>query len=387
MGFLMLSIPGKIPIRIYPFFWFLIAIIGWTSSGGSLLHTAIWAVVILYSVLIHEYGHALTALAFGQEAHIELVGLGGVTHREGPKLKPWQEFIIILDGPLAGVLLLLVAYAILLFFGEKLSSTMLYALEITVYANIFWTVVNLLPIHPLDGGRLFSIILESLFGVRGLKIALFLSGIFAIAISILFFYTGIYLGGALFILLAFESYRAWKSSMAVSEKDQDDSLQELLKQAELDLHQGKETAGREKLDLIRETAGQGVIYNKATEYLAGVLINQGLFREAYALLTPIEKKLSPEALRLYHLAAYKSGSLKDAVVIGDKAYQNYPSYQVAIINAFCYGLLGEARPAIGWLQRAVTDGLPNVKAILTKQEFDNIRSTSPFQEFVQKHTW
>ena len=41
--------------------------IGWLNSA-LILGTAIWAVVILVSVLIHEYGHALTAFVFGQES-------------------------------------------------------------------------------------------------------------------------------------------------------------------------------------------------------------------------------------------------------------------------------------------------------------------------------
>ncbi|MCE2982169.1 MAG: M50 family metallopeptidase, partial [Parachlamydia sp.] len=97
----MIYIPGKIPIRIFPFFWLLIVMIGWLNTQ-SIPETAIWAAVIFISVLIHEFGHALTAVAFGQEAEISLVGLGGLTKREGPTLAKWKDFIIVLNGPLAG---------------------------------------------------------------------------------------------------------------------------------------------------------------------------------------------------------------------------------------------------------------------------------------------
>ena len=72
----MLSFFSKIPIKIYPFFWILAIGIGWLNSM-TLMGTAIWTVVIIISVVVHEYGHALTAMAFGQTAVIQLVGLGG----------------------------------------------------------------------------------------------------------------------------------------------------------------------------------------------------------------------------------------------------------------------------------------------------------------------
>lgn len=381
----MLSIPGKIPIRIFPFFWILIAIIGWISSGGTIQGTAIWAFVILFSVLIHEFGHALTALAFGQEAHIDLVGLGGVTHRNGPKLKLWQEFLIVLDGPLAGVVLLCAAYFIWNQYGNSLPASVNYALNITVYANIFWTVINLLPVHPLDGGRLFSIILESILGVRGVKIALFLSSLVGLLMSILFFYLQFFLGGALFLMLAFESYRAWQGSLAISDKDEDQALKQLLDNGKEYFKHGRLDDAQRNFEEIRDASSSGVIYNTATELLAVLLQKQGLYREAYAILGPISKKISPESLRVYQQVAYQSGAWQEATKIGERAYQTFPTYDIALINAFSYGLLGEARPAIGWLQRALSDGLPNIKAILSKQEFDKIRSSSPFIEFVQKN--
>jgi hypothetical protein len=50
----------------------------------------------------------------------------------------------------------------------------------------------------------------------------------------------------------------------------------------------------------------------------------------------------------------------------------------------CYSILGQVRPALGWLQRAINDGLPNIRAILTKKEFDNIRQTPQFRSFFEE---
>lgn len=376
----MITIPGKIPIRIFPFFWILIIFIGWISSG-TVLGTMIWAAVILLSVLIHEYGHALTALAFGQRAHIELVALGGVTHRTGGKpLKLWQEFIVILNGPLAGLLLCLAAFGLQKVLGfTKVTTPLEYAIEITIIANLFWTVVNLLPIFPLDGGHLLRIILEALFGVKGLKFAFLLSSLLALLAGIFFFLHESFLAGSLFLLLAYESYRTWKTSLVMTEKDQDTDLQQSLKHAEHELKSGNIDKAKQDLEEIRSTTAKGALYINATEDLAEILHSQGKFQEIYNALKPIENKLSASALQLLHEAAYKIGALQEAVSLGNRVYQVNPSYDTALINALSYALLGEVHPSVGWLQRAISDGLPNAGVILKKEEFAKIKNDPSFQ--------
>lgn len=376
----MISIPGTIPIRIHPIFWFLIGIIGWLNSG-TMLGTMIWAIVILISVLVHEYGHALTALAFGQTARIELIGLGGVTYRKGGPLKLWQEFIIVLNGPLAGLLLCIAAYFIKQTLGKNSSILLRDTITITVYANLFWTIINLLPIHPLDGGHLLTIILESIFGIRGVKMALLFSSILALFVGLFFFTLQAILAGSLFLLLAFESYRAWKSSLVMSTQDRDEELQKQLKLAQK--NDNKEEAIRQ-LEDIRSKSQKGFIFLTATEHLGNLLYQQGNTQKAYELLHSIQKELSPESLKILHKLAYQKGALREAVSVGEDLYQTYPTYDTAIINAFCYSLLGEVNPAVGWLKRAIADGLPNLKVVLSKEAFDPIRNTPAFLDLSKK---
>src|SRR3972149_11388238 len=108
MGMMMIRIPGKIPIIIHPTFFIIAALIGYINSF-SLIGTLIWIGIILVSVIIHEFGHALTALIFGQKPRIELVALGGLTYHEGGGLPYWKQFIIVFDGPLFGFFLFIFA--------------------------------------------------------------------------------------------------------------------------------------------------------------------------------------------------------------------------------------------------------------------------------------
>lgn len=376
----MISIPGKIPIRISPFFWLLAIVIGGLSSDFNLLQTALWVVVILFSVLLHEYGHALTALAFGQTARIELVPLGGVTYREGKKLKPWQDFIVVLNGPLVGFLIFILASIAVASLGTpRTINAFTYTLLITQVANLYWTILNLIPVHPLDGGRLLSIVLEGLFGVRGFRFSFLLSSLIGVAIGILFFIEGNLLAGSLFLMLAFEGYRSWESSQHMAPQDQDTALQQSLKGAEESIKQGKVEDAQARLIQLRNETKEGMLYVTATEDLASLLFKKGSVKEAYEMLKPLHDHLSLEALQLLHYLASLNQDWQETIKLGNAAYQANPNYKTALANAVAHAMLQEERPAIGWLQRAIDDGLPNIKQTLSKPEFDHLRLNPAFR--------
>jgi stage IV sporulation protein FB len=390
----MISIPGKIPLRIFPFFWLLALFIGWMNSftdtasvGSALIKTGVWVIIITISVIVHEYGHALSALAFGQSAKIDLVGFGGETSRRGPKLKLWQEFVIVICGPLFGLALAFISLLILLKLDNNLPiSLWLYALNITFYVNVFWTIVNLLPVQPLDGGRLLGIILEGLFGVKGIKIAHFVSIIFAAVVGLFFFSMHAVIAGSIFLILAFESYRSWKSTRSMREEDQDQGIQDLFKAAENSLNGGREEEAYGKLTEVREKTKSGVFYNLATYYQAIILNERGEFKKAYEMLKPLKNQLDAAAWPLLQKLAYRNHDSDEAIQLGNKLFGETPSYEIAFINALCYAEKNEAKPAVGWLESAVRHGMPHVLAMLSKSEFDDIRKTPIFQEFKKKNS-
>ena len=69
-----------VPVRISGLFWVGTALIGWgvcrSFARGDqrelLLYLAIWTAVVLFSILVHELGHALMYRRFGQDARIVL---------------------------------------------------------------------------------------------------------------------------------------------------------------------------------------------------------------------------------------------------------------------------------------------------------------------------
>jgi stage IV sporulation protein FB len=380
----MITIPGRIPISIHPLFWMLIIAIGWLNSL-SITGTLIWAVVISISVLVHEFGHALTAIAFGQKAKIDLVGMGGLTTRSGKTLKYWQEFFVILNGPLAGIALYFFAF----YMRQGISDTqqmrlLLMVLNITIVVNLFWTLLNLLPIQPLDGGRLFSIIMEKLFGLRGVKIALFLSMCLAGGLGLLFFYFNNLFGGSIFFIFMYESYRNWNSSLVLTEQDSNSQLQELLKEADEDLKVGRTQTAFDKFQKLRDEGQKGILYLTATERMATILNAEGKYQQAYELLKDNIKKLDAESLRLLQQLSYHLGYFLEASDVGQRLYQMQPNFETAFINALCSARQNDKQSTLGWLQSAIREGLPNWQGLLRKTEFDFIREDTHFQNLLKK---
>lgn len=376
----MISFNAIVPVRIHPIFWGLALLLGWLNSE-SIPGTMIWAVVIFISVLFHEYGHALTALAFGQTAEISLMGFGGVTQRHGPKLKLWQEFLIVLAGPLAGFLLCLLVFAVRMYIQPGVSEYLIYGLTIAIYINLFWTVVNLLPVLPLDGGHLMRIVMEGIFGFKGYRIAMFLSMLAAIAIGILFFIVQFMIAGALFLMFAFECYRNWSNAKVMTENDRDSDLQDLLGDAEKALEEGDLNTALQQLQTVRSKTQKGLIYQEATEDIAKILTRQGHFKEAYDILLPIEKTLGADMIPLMHQLAFRVRDLPTVVRLADVTYQEAPTIETAVMNSMAYAVLLKATPAAGWLQCAVNLGLENIDSILLRPEFDLVRNTQEFEKF------
>lgn len=380
----MIKFGRAIPIIIHPIFWLTAAIIGWMNSW-SLLGTVLWMGIILVSLLVHEFGHALSAKAFGQTAHIELVALGGFTYHDGKKLKRWQDFIVVLMGPLASILLAVGAFFLRSILGP-VAPLITYTLTIFVFINIFWTVVNLLPIMPLDGGQLLRIVMEGLFGHKGLKFSLILGIVLSLGVGIASFIFGYFLIGAIMLLLAFESFATWNQVKGMTYQDRDEGVQKLLEEAQEALRLGQFDHAKEKLEMLRDKSKEGLIYDAASEQLAFIHEKEGHLDKSYELLKPILKHLSISGQCLLQRAAYHNKDYQLALNIGSKCFQQVQSHDVAFLNALASAHLKEIRPCIGWLECAAKHGLPNLKEVLTKNEFDSIRDDHDFKKFIEANS-
>jgi Zn-dependent protease len=378
----MIVIPGRIPVAIHPFFWLLAAMIGWAYSQ-NLMGTFIWVGIIFFSVLIHEFGHALTAVMFRQKAQIQLVALGGLTSYEGPKLRFWQQFLITFNGPLFGFFLFLFA-TFMLQMKISVNPVVIGILKWTQVANFFWTIVNLLPVLPLDGGQLLRIVLEAIFGIKGFRAALLIGAIIASLFSFYFFIAQAFLAGALFFLFAFQSFDSWRKSRFVRLSDRDEENKALLHAGEAALKEGKKEEARHLFEQVRTKSAGGVLSFAAAQYLAFLSEQEGNHKLAYDLLKPIREHLSEDALCLLHKLAAVQKDYQLVADISSDCYQIANNLETAIRNARAFAYLKQPKPAGGWLQAAWRQGGLDLEMILQEEEFLAIKDDPEFRSFVER---
>lgn len=151
-------------------------------GGSKYLVSFAYAVLLYASVLIHELGHALTAMRFGLPVkRITLQLLGGVTEMAREAKSPRREFTIAGAGPALSLLLGLAAWGAIRALGGDpggLSGStaasnpddpvrlriVLELLDALMYANVAVGIFNLLPGLPLDGGIMLR---SALWGATG----------------------------------------------------------------------------------------------------------------------------------------------------------------------------------------------------------------------------
>lgn len=372
-------------VRIHPFFWLFAFLIGWLNSTEP-SQIFVWVFIILISVLIHECGHALAGIAFKQKVRIELVAFGGMTLREGPKLTLGKEFIVVLMGPLFGFLLCLLAFFLLPHIEDQ-KSLFYFGVRVSALVNLLWTVLNLIPVMPLDGGHLLRIVLEKLFGFKGVKATHFVSFILATLLTMASFAFGQIFLGVLFFMLAFASFRSLKEVRLMSVEDQDFKLQESFENAEKKLIIGKRDEALHDFEEIRQRTHEGMIYNIATETSALMMLEDPQLspdkkKEIYRLLSTLPS-VSQELIPTFHRLAFENGDMTKAVELADEAYQLQPTPDTALLNAMAYATKKLVTPAIGWLECALSESGLNFKEIISRKEFDPIREDPAFDEFIK----
>ena len=238
--------------------------------------------------------------------------------------------------------------------------------------------------QPLDGGRLMGIFLEGIFGVKGLRMSFFISMLIAGAMGIFFLMLQALIAGVLFFLFAFESYRGWNSLTKMSEEDRNTDLQQELEQGERSAREGKFDEALRSFQGIMDKSGRGLLFQTALENTAAIYMHDENYPRAFKFLSEQKDILSQEGLALFHRASYYTGHWDEIIKIGNEVYQIQPTSETALINAIAYAHLQQARPAVGWLQNAISQGLANPRDVLQRPDFDPIKYDPAFQELSSK---
>ena len=148
---------GKTSIDVDFSFFILIAffvILGYDPSHG-IEYALIWIPILFVSVLIHEMAHAAAIALFGFGAsHIVLGGMGGHTANERMRrARPWQDVVISVAGPASNFgLWILCSYLTITRIGQT-DKMLAVLLPTMAYMSMWWGLINLIPVPPLDGGH------------------------------------------------------------------------------------------------------------------------------------------------------------------------------------------------------------------------------------------
>ncbi|MCK6474844.1 MAG: site-2 protease family protein [Planctomycetes bacterium] len=206
----------KVACRVHPFFWLTGVMLAFGMRKAELI--LIYILCVFVSILVHEYGHALTARRYGaRQVRIVLYGLGGLAISEA-RLTRRQRVFMTLWGPGAGFVLAVatVAFAGLVYGVDdtllaartsvglsgstneildavaRMGRIPFVALGFMFSINLIWGLLNLLPIYPLDGGQLAREWFTMKRGEKGIYDSLRFSMWFCGVLAVFFFVFALY---------------------------------------------------------------------------------------------------------------------------------------------------------------------------------------------------
>ncbi len=224
----------NVPVRVHPLFWLVALLMGF-SGGSEPKIVLLWVVAVFISILVHEMGHAVVIRYFGWSPSVVLYSFGGLAiynpysqaysgTQSRRRRSAWTQVIISFAGPLAGFLLagLIIAGVILAgiripigigsyyiatpgnLLENQYIATFLFQM---LFINIFWGLLNLMPIFPLDGGKIARELFVMMDGTSGVRNSLMLSLVTAIGLGVLGFVAGERFLPIFFAFMAISNYQ------------------------------------------------------------------------------------------------------------------------------------------------------------------------------------
>jgi len=191
-----------IDVFVHATFLLLLAWVGFGGyrSGGvaGAVSGVGFILAVFLIVVLHEYGHALTARRYGiPTKDITLLPIGGVARLQQMPKEPRQELAIALAGPAVNVVLALLLYAVIaatrgagggpdLGAADEVSAMSGGLLSQLLRINVWLAAFNMIPAFPMDGGRVLRALLAMRSGdyaqatVRAAKVGRFFALIFGI---------------------------------------------------------------------------------------------------------------------------------------------------------------------------------------------------------------
>jgi Zn-dependent protease len=231
-----------IPLNVNIFTFLFIAYIYLTNPNefieglpikANLFATAMFCIMLVF-VVMHEYGHCLMARRLGWKVcDITIYPLGGLAKMESANCNPREEILVTMAGPLVNLVLafLFAIATIVTFMINQDAIATIIAFFALLMMNLIIFIFNLLPIFPMDGGRLLRAFLTYRMGYeKATRFTVKFSQIFGLILIIVCFCYGFYLTGVLLGLVVLASQSEVTAASIVS------NLQEVRRKAAIILN-------------------------------------------------------------------------------------------------------------------------------------------------------
>ena len=159
-----------VDVYVHATFLLLIGWVGYShwlenQNWGEVLIGILFILALFLCVVLHEYGHALTARRYGIKTRdITLYPIGGVARLERMPEKPIEELWVALMGPAVNVVIAAILFVYLYVTNSLVPFTTLTVAsgsfaERMMIVNIWLVLFNLIPAFPMDGGRVLRALL------------------------------------------------------------------------------------------------------------------------------------------------------------------------------------------------------------------------------------
>ena len=414
------------PVVVHPSFFVMGALLG-MSSGGGAATVAGWLAITFVGVLWHELGHALVARAYGLSARIELATMGGLTYHDAlPEARWGAELLITLAGPLMGLVL---GVAVLI--GARVFPAHdPFVVEIVrrlLWVNVGWSVINLLPVLPYDGGLALRALLSAMTSRAGLvaEMVTVVIGIAAAAVALFYrSYWAAYLAIAACVRSAGAllsrrrkqiMVRAWELVMEGRSDAAIASVRSLVAPSDRDeeragaveltswafLYDGDASTARQRLQHMPERLQGSSLLQATLDLVEGTpaslvgidptlilamwpplaqrWIDAGQAALLQRLLSPTTiGELAPVVVQRIDASLFHAGDYVRAVDLAIASYAVHKQPNDAYNAACSYARLGDTESGIMWLETAIANGFDDIEGMRKDEDLVSLRDDPRF---------
>jgi Zn-dependent protease len=202
---------ARFPVDVHPSFFIMAVLLALGRTDVRLILA--WVGVVFVSILIHELGHAVVGYAFGLSPRIYLYAMGGLTSwSTGRSLTEQRSILVSLAGPFAGLLVGSLIWTLVSYHPFELTPLGEVAVRDLLWANVGWSLLNLLPVLPLDGGGVMRSLVHMAKGYRNDRLPRQVSVVVGGAAAVVAILYGMMWAAFLAAWLAYGNYAALKGA-------------------------------------------------------------------------------------------------------------------------------------------------------------------------------